>query len=334
VNGVSPTAEGFRLIFRRPAIPLAEVAWRWSFAVSFWVLAAALLVQYAKTLPVDRADRLLVRTGQPALILRALERIFHGSALRFTRASILVSIALVLAWIVLASIGRAVTLRAMAEEFGIQASANRPLESIRSLIGLHFLRASAALAAWVAGAGAALLTSGVWASTHLSAADASRLGLGWLLLVWIAWAVENWVLATAAIFVIAEGARSLGSISATLGWCRREMGSVAAVGFWFGLAHAGAFCMAFGAGFTVLGMAGVLGPWLTLVTLIAVVAGYSVVADFLFSGRLAAYLATLHPERASALARPPQWPIAGPETGASAVDPTELILSDRPLPAT
>jgi hypothetical protein len=334
VKGFSPTAEGFRLIFRRPAIPFAEVVWRWSFAAAFSVLAAALLIQYAKTLPVGRADRLLLQTGQPALILRAFERIFHGSALRFTWTSILVSIALAIAWIVLASLGRAVTLRAMAEEFGMDGAANHPLASIRSLIGLHFLRASAALAALVAGGGAALVSSGLWASTHLSAADASRLWLGWLFLVWISWAVINWVLSTAPLFVIAEGAPALPSISSTVRWCRQEGSSVAAVGFWFGLAHGGAFFMALSAVATVLGMAVVVGPWLTLVPAIAVVAGYSIVADFLFSARQAAYLATIHPERTSALGRPPESPTAGPETGASAVDKTELILSDGPLAAT
>jgi hypothetical protein len=67
---------------------------------------------------------------------------------------------------------------------------------------------------------------------------------------------------------------------------------------------------------------------------IAILAGYSVVADFLSSGRLAAYLATIHPERTSTLGRPRELPIAGPETGASAVDQTELILSDTPGAAT
>jgi hypothetical protein len=80
-------------------------------------------------------------------------------------------------------------------------------------------------------------------------------------------------------------------------------------------------------------MAAALGPWLILLPAIAVVAGYSVVADFLFSGRLAAYLATIHPERTSTFVRQRKSPIRGPETGASAVDQTELILSDTPLTA-
>ena len=89
----SPTAEGFRLIFRRPAIPLAEIAWRWSFAAAFWFLSASFLFQYADSLPANRVDRLLLGTHQPALILRALHRIVHGSALRFTAGGIVLAIA-------------------------------------------------------------------------------------------------------------------------------------------------------------------------------------------------------------------------------------------------
>src|SRR3954467_187717 len=119
----SPTAEGFRLIFRRPAIPLAEIAWRWSFAAAFWFLSASFVLQYADSLPANRVDRLLLGTHQPALILRALHRIIHGSALRFTAGGIVVAIALVVTWIVVSSLGRAATLKAMMDALEITPSA-------------------------------------------------------------------------------------------------------------------------------------------------------------------------------------------------------------------
>src|SRR5437763_16123790 len=101
----SPTAEGFRLIFRRPAIPLAEIAWRWRLAIMFRFPSASFLVEYADSLPANRVDRLLLGTHQPALILRALHRIVQGSALRFTAGAIVLAIALLVAWIVLSSLG-------------------------------------------------------------------------------------------------------------------------------------------------------------------------------------------------------------------------------------
>src|SRR5206468_9793603 len=103
---ISPTAEGFRIMFRRPIIPLAEIAWRWSFAAAAWFLAAMFLLEYADTLPVRALDRLLLASQQPVLVGHGLLRVFEGSAFRFTKAGILLSLALVFEWIILAALGR------------------------------------------------------------------------------------------------------------------------------------------------------------------------------------------------------------------------------------
>src|ERR1700722_5130340 len=205
MSSPSPTAAGFRLILRRPAITLAEIAWRWSFAVAVWFLGGAFLLQYAGSLSVNAVDQLLLGTRQPELMLRALHRIFHGSALRFTTSGILLAIALTVAWIVLASLGRAATLKAMMGELGTTPSPDTCSRAISSFLALNFLRAATTLAAVVAGFGALLIASSVWASTHLSAADATRLWLALLLLVWISWAVLNWLLSTSALFVATNG---------------------------------------------------------------------------------------------------------------------------------
>src|SRR2546426_11862299 len=106
MNSSSPTAEGFRVVFRRPSVLLAEVVWRWSFAAAAWFLGTIFLLQYADGLPVTATDRLLLGTNQPALIWRAIHRIFQGSAFRFTGVAILLMTTLTIAWIVLASLGR------------------------------------------------------------------------------------------------------------------------------------------------------------------------------------------------------------------------------------
>src|SRR5579863_4389102 len=145
MSSYSPTADGFRIIFRRPAIPCAEIAWRWTFASAAWLLGAFFLLEYLGSLPVTAVDRLLMGTQQPILISRAIQRIFHGSAFRFTEAGIVVLIALAVAWIVLASLGRAATLAAMLEEFGIAPAPSRRM--LRSLAALNLLRVAVFLAA-------------------------------------------------------------------------------------------------------------------------------------------------------------------------------------------
>ena len=64
--------------------------------------------EYLATLPVTAGEMLLLRTRQPALMLQALARIFRGSTPRAATALVVVTLALTMAWIVLASLGRAV----------------------------------------------------------------------------------------------------------------------------------------------------------------------------------------------------------------------------------
>jgi hypothetical protein len=330
----SPTAEGFRLIFRRPAIPLAEIAWRWSFAAAFWFLSASFLVEYADSLPANRVDRLLLGTHQPALILRALHRIVHGSALRFTAGGILLAIGLIVVWIVLSSLGRTATLKAMMDALGITPPSSARRGIVSSLLALNFLRAAVALAAMVAAIGAVFIASGAWASTHMSASGAARLWLLLLLLVWTAWAMLNWILSTSSLFVAVDCVSALTAISSTLGWYRDRLGSVPAAGIWFGLIHGGAFLTACSAAFTVLGMAQVLGAGPTMFLELVIVAAYCAVADLLFIGRLTAYLAIIRRGDPLDLEEPQTPPPTSPNTELTTIDQSELILSDVPLPAT
>jgi hypothetical protein len=329
----SPTAEGFRLIFRRPAIPLAEIAWRWSFAAAFWFLSASFLVEYAGSLTANKVDRLLFGTRQPELILRALHRILHGSALRFTTGGIMLALGLLVIWIVLSSLGRAATLKAMMERLEITPSTNKR-GTVSSLLALNFLRAANALAAIVAAIGVVFIASGSWASTHMSASDTARLCLLLLLLVWTAWAILNWVLSTSSLFVAVDGVNAFTAISSTLGWYRGRLGSVLAAGIWFGLIHGGAFLTACSAGFTVLSMAQVLGGGPTLFLEIVIIAAYCAVADLLYIGRLTAYLAIVRRGDSFDLLEPEALPPMFPSTERTAIDQSELILSDVPLAAT
>jgi hypothetical protein len=328
MSSFSPTAEGFKLIFRRTAIPTAEIAWRWTFATAAWLFGTFFLLEYMGSLPVTTVDRLLLGTQQPVLISRAIQRIFHGSAFRFTEAGIVVLIALAVAWIVLASLGRAATLAALLEEFGVAFGPGG--RTLQSLFALNFLRVALFLAAKVAGVGTVLFASSIWAATHASIADVMRLWFAVLVPVGMVWAVLNWLLSTAAVFVATEQKGALSAIGSCARFCVEHTGRVLAAGAWFGLAHLAAFIVACVAGFTVLSTVGAwrMGPALVLEFLI--IAAYCAIADFLYTGRMAAYVA---------IVRGPQVEISGdlsplaPE-GPAAVDRDELILSDVPLLAT
>lgn len=330
----SPTAEGFRLIFRRPAIPLAEIAWRWSFAAAFWFLSASFVVEYADSLRANKVDRLLFGTRQPELVLRALHRMLHGSALRFTAGGIVLALGLLVIWIILSSLGRLATLKAMMEGLEIAPSTGTRRGNFSSLMALNFLRAASALAAIVAAVGAIFIASGAWASTHMSASGAARMWLLLLLLVWTAWAMLNWILSTSSLFVAVDRVSAFTAISSTLGWYRDRLASVLAAGTWFGLIHGGAFLTACSAFFTVLSMAQLLGAGATLFLEFVIIAAYCAVADLLYIGRLTAYLAIVRRGDSLDLQEPEAQPPVFPSPERSAIDQSELILGDVPLAAT
>jgi hypothetical protein len=329
----SPTAEGFRVLFRRPIIPLAEIAWRWSFAAAAWFLAAMFLLEYADTLPVKALDRLLLASQQPVLIGHAIHRIFEGRAFRFTKAGVLLTVALVIGWIVLASLGRTLTVRSLIEEF--EGSDLLPRRgTMTSLLGLNFLRAAVALAAVAAGIGSLVAASSMWASTHVSVADAARLWFALLLITEIAWSVLNWFLSTSAIFAVNGNEDPFQAIASAVRFCVQRPGAFAASGTWFGLIHFGAFLFACGAGFTVLGAVGVIGARPLLFLELLIVLAYSAVVDLLHIGRLAAYVAAVRGNEGTASPEPAVRPPGTLPNESAAVDPRELILSDGPLSAT
>ena len=328
----SPISHGFRIAFRRPSIALAEIAWRWSFVAAVWVLGVMFLVEYMDSLTVTTADRVLLATRQPVLISRAIHRIFHGSAFRLTEAGVLLAISLAIAWIALASFGRAATVDAVIDDLGLlRAKAKRAI--IPSLLATNFLRAAVTLAALAGIMGATLIASSFWASTHVSAADSSRLFFLILFFVWIAWVVLNWLLSVSAIFIVADRIRALSAIGDTVRLCQQEPGALLSTGALFGIAHLGAFIAASVMGFMIFGALGSLPARLVWLAQVVLVFLYCAVADFLYTARLAAYVSIIRREelhtRSTSVEMPP---LASSGIGGS-VDPDELILSDVPLPA-
>src|SRR5216684_14501 len=113
MSRTSPTLDGFRAAFRRPALTFAEIAWRWAVGAVAWTLFIFSVIEYLNTLPVTRGDKALLGTRQPLLIGKAISHIFHGSLNRAVFAVVLGAAALVVLWIIAASIGRIATVRAL-----------------------------------------------------------------------------------------------------------------------------------------------------------------------------------------------------------------------------
>ena len=334
-------------MFRRPLLGLAEIAWRWSMGLATALVLFFSLVEYLDTLPVTASDLFLLRSRQPVLISRAIVHIFSGSAPRLVAASILLIFAMALAWIGTAALGRAATLRALSDYF-LEINAADQVQPtspslvgregtgrLRSLIGLNFFRAGITLAAAVACIGGMLLAGFASSKADPSPGSATLIFLTLAMLVWLAWAVLNWFLSIAAIFVVAEGRNTFDAVAAVVDFCRTRTGSVLAAGTWFEIAHVVVFVVASSIVAIPLAFAGILPAGVILGGMLLVGLLYFAVVDFLYVGRLAAYVAIISFPGQSVAPRSvqPSLPGSGLQYAltrqpSSGVDPDELILSD------
>lgn len=328
-------------MFGRPAFGLAEVSWRWSFGLAAWLLLALLLAEYLDSLTVSRADLFLLKTRHPALILRALQHVFQGSGARLREGFVVLAVCLTILWIVTAALGRAATVKALVGYFremgasGPEANAT-PQWRMRTLLGLNFFRAAAFLAA-IVGCLAPLLALRAFGGEP-SPGRSALIITGATLLVGSAWSTVNWFLSLAALLVVSRGEDTFGALGAAIDLCRDRPGAVFAVGTWFGLAHLGVFTIATFFALFALGLVRALPAAVGLVGVLLVTLVYFGLADFLYIGRVAAYLAILEfPASPAGTSLPPGEPVSGLHSAIilpdGVIDRDELILSDRPAPA-
>jgi hypothetical protein len=238
----SPTLEGFRAAFRQPSLALAEIAWRWSVAATACALLGFSFFEYLNTLPVNGRELLFLRSRQPILIARAIAHILRGSLTRVSLAALLGTSALTVLWIFAASVGRAVTVRALLDHFSerfvpdsapesapptvrgescaphpseadgnaIDSPAVRLAERRKrflpaSLLALNFLRTAITMAAWFALVGASILAGFASTDRNPQPGLAFLFFLPLVALVGGLWLILNWFLSLAALFAVRNG---------------------------------------------------------------------------------------------------------------------------------
>lgn len=323
-------------MLRRPSLGFAEISWRWSFGAAAALLITFSFFEYLGTLPVSRLDLLLLKSRQPALVGQAIAHIFQGSALRVVRTSIVLTLCLAVVWIVIAALGRAATVKSLSAYFRSQLQPDYRLKNsrLRSLLGLNVFRVAAAFAASVGGLAALMLGSAVSPRAETAPGVSFLIVLSVLLLVWLAWSVVNWFLSLASVFAVIAGENTFGSLTSAVNLCRDRTGSVFAAGTWFGLAHIVAFFVATSAAAFPLGFAPVLPPAVVMGGVLLVTLAYFAIVDFLYVGRLAAYVAMIEfpPALVGGQVSIPRTVAPMIESQSSSVDRDELILSDTPQP--
>ena len=341
---ISPTAEGFRAVFRRPSLAAAEISWRWASGAAATSVFFFGLFEYLSTLPVSNGELLFLRSRQPYLVSQALAHILQGTGRRALAAVMVAALLLALLWIVLGSLGRLATVRVLLDYFKERAESLPPASDRENdrevpvatgpfapLVRINFLRATVGLAAVLGVVGASIVAG------FVSPAANPQPGLAFLVfvalltvVVVICWAL-NWLLSLAGMFAARDGMEPLNAIDAAVSFCRERTSAVFAVSTWTGLAHLVAFVCATMAVSMPLGLAGAL-PWrLVVLSMALLTLVYFLVADWLYVARLAGYVAILEmPEMPPVPAPPPIAPRPPEPPVQTTIDRDEVILSDIP----
>ena len=314
----SSIRRGFASIWRQPALPVAEITWRWCFAVAACLLAVVSVLEYLSAIPISWRERLLVQTGEPLLALAAVAHALQGSAVRLAAGVIVAATAIAVLWIFSAALGRLVTLGALLPD--------RRGTSV-SLLGLSFLRAGLFLAAVLSAVAALILAASAGSAGH--AAPSIVLAAILLAAVWLVWALLNWLLSLAAIFAIRDQQDTFGAVSAAVEFVRSAFGDVVLTSLPFVLLHYIALAAAIVAGvlvFDLMTRVSFAAAW----ALVAIVLGYFAFADFLYITRLAAYLALAEAGGGSAVIGEPAQP--APQDALPELPPTlEAANGGTPL---
>jgi hypothetical protein len=96
---------GFSAIFRDPLVYIAELAWRWTYAVASALLIAYGVLLFLNSLPVSARDAFGLSGIIPGLFVEALANIFRGSGPKMLRMAAMLFAGLGLLWFLAASLG-------------------------------------------------------------------------------------------------------------------------------------------------------------------------------------------------------------------------------------
>jgi hypothetical protein len=279
---------GFSTAFRRPAVWLAEVAWRWAFAVSAWLVIAYGVLLFLGSVPVSDADMLGLSGVIPSRVIPTIIHIFAGSGPKMARLALALLVALCLLSFLATSFGRAPILRSL-----LVRSAGRG----STLVGLNLLRAVGLCLVVLTYAGCAFLIA--HSSTPQDPArpvsganvhDFSLLfGALACVIAWL-WARIDARLTLAGIVSLRRDVGVVASLADATDLSVRRLSQFAWVGFVFGFIKLVLVVGAFLGVLSAFSMFAAFSTAMSFVAVAFVLAVYSALANFFTIGALAAQI--------------------------------------------
>jgi hypothetical protein len=218
----SPFQEGFAALREEPLLLVAELTWRWCFAIAAWLLVLLAAALFLDTLKVSALDQFLLSTMQPSLAGSALTHILSGALLRYLWIKCFVLLGVTLLWAFAAAVGRAASLRSLISLTGGDDHDEEVGWQFRPMLQLHLLRA---LWIWIAiGCFFASLLIGhemMQSGRTARGAFFYVFGAAFSLVFGV---MLNWIFGLAPLFCIRNQVSARDAVSQTLDFCTRQGG--------------------------------------------------------------------------------------------------------------
>jgi len=303
----SPLRSGLRELMQSPSIVLGEIAWRWGFGLTVWAVLLYTTLTFLAGIKISEGEWKVLRSLEPYSMQIVLAHILAELGPMLARWIPAVMPVLMVLWVLLASIGRAATLKALLS----QPSAMNWL----GLIGINVLRVVVLVAAVLAFFAGGILI-GVWVPPS---PERSMLpGFLMLLLALVVgslWSMLNWFLSLAPIFAVRDGRGAFASLRDSVELFHSEPGRYIAIAGALGIMRSLLIGVILLASLAAAGTAA-QGQWqgaLTFGVIVSLI--YFALVDVLQIWRIAAYVKLAEPE---------------PETDPELAPPAEPLLP--PLP--
>ena len=224
----SPFQEGFAALRNEPLLLLAELMWRWCFALAAWLLGLAATALFLDSLNVSALDRFLLGTALPLLERSALNHVLHGALLRAVWIKFIVLAGLTVMWSFAAALGHAASLRRLVALLGGTDRNGTAGWQFRPMFQLHLLRAS-----WMWISIACLVASFLLGTAMLQRQHAARAAFFYVFgiaLSIVFGVILNWIFGLAPLFCIRNQTSARDAMSHTLDFCSRQGGRL--FGLW------------------------------------------------------------------------------------------------------
>ncbi len=218
----SPFQEGFAALREEPLLLVAELTWRWCFALAAWLLVLLAAALFLDSLKISALDRLLLGSSKPALEFSALNHVLHGALLRYVWIKFFAVAGLTVMWAFAAAAGRAASLRNLVALAGGDDHDEDAGWQFRPMLQLHLLRA-----VWTWAAIGCLVASSLLGHIMIASGRTARGAFFYVFgiaLSIVFGVMLNWILGLAPLFCIRDQTNARDALSLTLDFCTRQGG--------------------------------------------------------------------------------------------------------------